>query len=54
MRRAYNRRTEPLDPVHHEYRMARNSYALMIENSKKCHWEDFLALVDEKLVWTTH
>ena len=26
----------------------------MIENSKKCHWEDFLVSVDEKSVWTAH
>ena len=45
MRRAYNRRTELLDTVHHKYKPARKGYTMTIENSKKCHWEDFLVSV---------
>jgi len=54
MRRTHNRRTEPLDPVHSKYKMARRSYGLMIENMKTCHWEEFLDSVNEKSVWTAH
>ena len=26
----------------------------MIECAKRCQWEDFLELVDEKSIWTAH
>src|SRR5882672_10018104 len=53
-RRAHNSRTEPEDPVHIETKTARRAYGLMIECTKKCHWEEFLESVDEKTVWTAH
>jgi len=53
-RRAHNRRTEPEDPVHIETKTARHAYGLMIECTKKCHWEEFLESVDEKTVGTAH
>ena len=50
----YNRRLEPGDPVHHEHRAMRRVYGVLIDNSKKAHWEGFLASLNEKSIWTAH
>ena len=52
--KAYKRRVDPHDPVHWEYKMIRNSYAVMIENAKKAHWVDFLQDIYKRTVWTVH
>ena len=52
--RAYNRRSEPGDPVHHEHRAMRRAYRVLIDNTKKSNWEGFLASLDERLIWTAN
>jgi len=54
MHRAYKRRSDPEDPIHDEHRAVRRVYAVLIENSKRDHWEGFLESLDEKLVWVAH
>ena len=53
-RRSYTRRGDSVDAAHEAYRVARNRYAEAIEESKKDHWKDFLASIDQKTVWMAH
>ena len=48
--RAYSRRSEPDDPVHQRHKEARRVYGLMLECTKKLHWEGFLTLVNKRSV----
>jgi len=52
--RAYSRRADFLDPVHHEHKVLHNSYGAMIEKAKKDHWQDFLQGLDEQTMWIAH
>ena len=52
--RAYGRRGEASNPIHHKHKAARRVYGAMIECAKMCHWEEFLEMVNEKSVWTAH
>jgi len=52
--RAYSRRSDTEDLVHHEHKKARKEYGLMIESMKREHWAAFLTFLDRKSVWTTH
>src|SRR5882672_434169 len=53
-RKAYSRRSEPEDPIHHLHRTARRAYSVLIENAKRTHWANFLGTLDEKSMWTAH
>ena len=52
--RAYKRRMDPGDPVNDKHRAARKVYAVLIENTKRDHWEGFLKSLNEKSVWVAH
>jgi len=54
MCKAYNRRLELGDPVHIEHKAMRRAYGALIDDAKRTHWEGFLALLDERSVWTAH
>ena len=53
-RSSYAKRSDPDDPAHREYKVARNSYGSMMDIVKRTHWEEFLQSVDDKTIWTTH
>jgi len=42
------------DLVHQIHKAKRNTYSSMIKCTKKVHWEDFLASLDDRSVWTAH
>src|SRR5882724_3168478 len=52
--RVYGRRLEPGDPIHTTHKEARRHYLTLIKNTKKQHWEGFLAALNEKYIWTAH
>jgi len=44
----------PKDPIHHYAKESRRGSTTMIKNAKKQHWEGFLAMLDDRSVWTEH
>ncbi|KAF8588922.1 hypothetical protein K439DRAFT_1261534, partial [Ramaria rubella] len=51
---SYSRHSNLDDPIHKEYKCCQNKYGLLIERTKKQHWETFLDMVDEHNVWMAH
>jgi hypothetical protein len=50
----YCRRAYIHDPIHEEYRKARNSYTSSIKTAKDKCWEKWLAAVDDYKIWQAH
>ncbi|PSR73747.1 hypothetical protein PHLCEN_2v10417 [Hermanssonia centrifuga] len=50
-RDSYRKRKEPHNPIHAEYKKARNEYGERIRKAKKEHWEAFLEDVDGESIW---
>ena len=51
---AYKKRAVPWDLVHQIHKACRNTYSCVIEQAKRAHWEDFLATLNDRSVWTAH
>jgi hypothetical protein len=51
---SYNRRAHAHDPVHEEYRQARNRYSNSIKMAKDKCWETWLASIDDYKMWHVH
>ena len=53
-RKSYMRRALNNDPVHEEFRLARNEYSEAIHAAKTEHWIEWLETLDEEGVWTVN
>lgn len=51
---AYKARLRPEDPVHEEFKRARNDYATHIYTAKQEHWLDWIAQTDTDNLFTLH
>ena len=51
-RNSYRRRAIDEDPIHKEFRQARNRYSMMIRKTKEEHWVEWLETLDEEGMWT--
>lgn len=52
--RSKKRRHDTQDPIHEALRVAQNKFTQEIRNTKRDHWDDFLASVDERTMWNAH
>jgi D-mannonate dehydratase len=53
-RKSYKRRALDNDPIHEEFRQARNEYSLAIHDTKAEHWVEWLETLDKEGVWTAN
>lgn len=53
-RKAYKDRDDRNSQMHELYQKARNTYANVIDKSKREHWDNFLESVDHKSMWTVN
>ena len=53
-RKFYHRRAINDDPVHEEFRRARNDYSKAIQDTKTEHWLNWLEDLDDEGVWTAN
>ena len=53
-RRSYRRRAVNEDPIHEEFRQARNKYSMAIRKTKEEHWVDWLETLDEEGIWAAN
>ena len=53
-RRSHSWGADPEDQVHQAHKATRRGYTFLIENAKTTHWDGFLSMLDERLVWTAH
>ena len=53
-RKSYERRALNNDPVHEEFRQARNGYSKAIQDTKAEHWMEWLETLDEEGVWAAN
>jgi ribonuclease HI/exonuclease III len=53
-RKSYTRRALDNDPIHEEFRQARNIYSKAIRDAKSEHWLGWLETLDEEGVWAAN
>lgn len=51
---AYNARLRPEDPIHEDFRKARNEYAEHVYKAKQEHWLEWVAQTDTDNLYTLH